>query len=167
MYDCRASSLEIRLGDARLALALAPDHEFDLMIVDAFSSDAIPAHLLTRESLALYMRKLDSEGMLVVNISNRYLDLGPVIGLLARDAGLVCRLRVDAAVSLEEKAAGKQGSIWAVMAANEKNLGALSRDPRWETPRLVAGDSVWTDDSSSILDHLSVLRQASASPRRP
>jgi hypothetical protein len=152
LSDCPAA-LEVRLGDARLELARCPDASFDLLILDAFSSDAIPAHLLTRESLALYRRKLKPSGWLVFNITNRYLDLPPVVALLASDAGLTCRVRVDADVSTSEKAAGKQGSIWAVMTKDPNELGAIAADPRWRAPRADPGDSVWTDESSDIVRH--------------
>ena len=70
------------LGDARLRLQTAPEQGFGLIILDAFSSDAIPMHLLTREALALYRRKLAADGIIVFHISNRFLDLEPVIGAL-------------------------------------------------------------------------------------
>jgi hypothetical protein len=136
------------------------------LILDAFSSDAIPTHLLTRESLGLYALKLAPRGLLAFNISNRYLDLEPVVGLLARDAGLACRVRVDAEVAPEEKAAGKQGSIWAVMASSPSDLGSLASDPRWTEPRTIENDAVWTDDSSPLLEHLKILRHLPRSGRQ-
>ena len=76
-------------GDARLSLAAAPKRHYDLLIVDAFSSDAIPIHLMTREALALYGEKLTQQGVLMLHISNHNLDLTSVIGNLAEDAGLM------------------------------------------------------------------------------
>src|SRR5262249_45082582 len=90
LSDCRAGRLDVVLGDARLRLREAPDHEFDLIVLDAFSSDAIPLHLLTREALHLYLDKLADHGLIAVHISNRFLDLAPVLGALARDADLAC-----------------------------------------------------------------------------
>ena len=75
------------LGDARLTIGDAPDGTYDALIIDAFSSDSIPMHLLTREALALYLRKLAPGGRLLFHISSRTLDLRPVIGALAADAG--------------------------------------------------------------------------------
>ena len=72
----------IVLGDARISLQRAPDHRYGMIVVDAFSGDSIPAHLLTREAFQLYFSKLTSTGILVLHISNRYLDLQPVIGTL-------------------------------------------------------------------------------------
>ena len=77
------------VGDARLRLRDAPDGGYGLIVLDAFSSDAIPMHLLTREALRLYRDKLADGGLIAFHISNRYLDLAPVLGALARDAGLI------------------------------------------------------------------------------
>ena len=87
--------LSVVLGDARIRLGDADDGTYDMLVVDAFSSDAIPAHLLTREAIALYRRKLTPGGLLVVHISNRYLNLAPVLANLATDAGLTGYLRSD------------------------------------------------------------------------
>src|SRR5207247_1962837 len=74
--DCRAR-VELVLGDARLSLANEPDRKYGLIVLDAFSSDAIPVHLLTREALQLYFAKLEDDGILALHVSNRYLDLHP------------------------------------------------------------------------------------------
>ena len=80
LRDCRAKALEIVLGDARLRLREAPDHAFGLIVLDAFSSDSLPVHLLSREAIGLYRSKLAARGVLAFNLSNRYLDLEPVLG---------------------------------------------------------------------------------------
>ena len=93
LRDCKADH-EVLLGDARLTLEAQPSQQFDLMAIDAFSSDAIPVHLLTREAFALYFRHLKPTGILAVHVSNRYLDLVPVVSRNARDLGqsrLRCR----------------------------------------------------------------------------
>jgi len=158
LADSPAATLDVVLGDARVALAGAADGAFDLLILDAFSSDAIPAHLLTRESLALYRRKLAARGLVALNVTNRYLDLPPVVARLAADAAMVCRVRVDAPANRAEAeawtASGKQGSIWAVLAADLSDIGPIAADPRWYTPAPRPGDPVWTDGRSSLLDHL-------------
>ena len=87
LRDC-APQAQVILGDARISLAREPDGTHDLIILDAFSSDAIPVHLLTREALDLYFRKLSPHGVLAFHISNRYFDLRPVLSRLARDAQL-------------------------------------------------------------------------------
>ena len=156
LSDCRAATTLV-LGDARLRLRHAPEHGYDLIVLDAFSSDAPPVHLLTREAFRLYLRKLAPGGWLVFNISNRYLDLDPVLGAQARDAGLTCRLRYDTKPTRAEKQQGKQASIWAVMAARAADLGPLADHPNWKPPRLRPGDTAWTDDYASLLPHF-VLR---------
>ena len=151
LRDCRAATTEIVLGDARLRLREAPDRAFGLIVLDAFSSDSLPVHLLSREAIRLYRSKLSPGGVLAFNLSNRYLDLDPVIGRQAADAGLACWIGYDINVSPEEKRAGKQPSIWAVMAEAERDLKGLISDARWQAPELRPGTSVWTDDYSDVV----------------
>jgi len=120
---------------------------------DAFSSDAIPTHLLTREALQLYRSKLAAGGIIAFHISNRYIDLVPVLGALARDAGVVCRVRKDLNLSPDEARLGKDPSTWAVMAARDADLGELSKDSRWEPTRVRPSETVWTDDFSNLVEH--------------
>jgi spermidine synthase len=141
----------IVLGDARLQLRHAPDAGFDILVVDCFSSDAIPVHLLTREALALYLQKLAPGGVIVIHISNRYLDLKPVLAALAADAGLeVCRVRDDSALDDEQRAAGKSPSIWAVLARNTSDLGQMQLNALWIPADVPPGFRVWTDDYSHL-----------------
>ena len=84
LRDSRARSLNVVIGDARLRLAAEPDGSFDLLVLDAFSSDAIPIHLLTAEAFALYERKLAPDGVILLHLSNRYLDLPPVVAAVAQ-----------------------------------------------------------------------------------
>ena len=161
LRDCRAQSVSIVLGDARLRLGDAPAHEYGLIILDAFSSDAVPVHLLTREALRLYRGKLARGGLIAFNISTRYLDLDPVLASLARDAELVYRIRFDLEPSPDEKRIGKQPTIWAVMAACEADLGLLVDDLRWRLarPSKRIGD-VWADDFSNVIEHLTIWPRA-------
>ena len=154
LRDCEAAGVDIILGDARQRLEGAPDHAYQLIVLDAFSSDALPVHLLSREAIRLYRAKLASDGLLLFNLSNRYLDLDPVIGRQAGDTGLTCRVCYDLFVSGDEKKAGKQPSIWAVMAASEADLGSLAADARWQSPTLRLGSAVWTDDYSDLASYL-------------
>ena len=150
LRDCRADSVEVILGDARLRLRDAADHRFGLIVLDAFSSDSLPVHLLSREAINLYRKKLAPKGVLAFNLSNRYLDLEPVVGRQATDGGLVCRIGYDIVISPEEKRAGKQPSIWAVMAESAQDLGELASDPRWRAPASHPASAAWTDDFSDI-----------------
>jgi SAM-dependent methyltransferase len=148
LQTCRAATLEVVLGDARLRLQDAPDHHYDLLVLDAFSSDAVPVHLLTREAMQLYRDKLAPGGLLAFHISNRYLDLKPVLGNLAADAAWSARVREDLAVL--DKESGKDPSIWVVMAGSEKELALLSKG-FWELLPGRAGEAVWRDDFSNLL----------------
>lgn len=153
LRDSPAAGLDVVLGDARQRIAREPERGFRLLILDAFSSDAVPVHLMTREAVQIYLQKLAAGGLIAFNLSSRYLDLEPVVGGLALDAGLVCLVRADLAVSPGDKKLGKQPSIWAVMARSPAELRALNRDPRWHPARTVRGESVWTDDYSNLVQH--------------
>jgi hypothetical protein len=142
------------IGDARLSLNRVPDSSYDLLVIDAFSSDSIPMHLMTREALSLYLSKLTPGGALVMHISNRHLLLGPVVGQLAASHGLVAlqqveRLKPDAPE-------GKRESHWVVMARSRSDLGGLTADARWSPLVPSATTPLWTDDFSNILSVLSV-----------
>ena len=141
----------IVLGDARIALVKEPARAFDVLVVDAFSSDAVPVHLLTREALQLYLEKLDARGVIAFNITNSYLNLTPLIADLADDAGLVVRVQHDlfadpAAISL-----GKATSRWAIMARSIEDLGPIGDDPRWKAVPARPTPKAWTDDFSNPL----------------
>jgi len=148
--ECPAK-VDVVLGDARLSLARTPDHRYDLIILDAFSSDSIPIHLLTWEAMKLYLTKLADGGILAFHISNRYLNLKPVIGDLARDAHLECLLQEDRKLSKADIKGRKLGSDWVVMAHRKSDLGKLPEDPRWKPLLGRPGERLWTDDYSNIL----------------
>jgi len=154
LAECQAP-YRVVLGDGRLTLATAPNGDYDLLILDAFSSDSIPTHLLTREALELYLRKLAEGGVLAFHISNRYLNLAPLLANLAAERGLACYCRTDATVSKADRAVGKTASEYVVMARRRSDLGGLPDDPQWRrlTPSPSVG--VWTDRYSNLL---SVLR---------
>jgi hypothetical protein len=145
-----AGSVEMRLGDARLTLADEPDGAFDLLVLDAFSSDAIPMHLLTVEALELYRSKLASGGVLAFHISNRYLELGPVLAAAARETGMTMLLQEDVATD-DELALGKTSSSWAVLAPHADSLEPLRKTARWEEMRARSDVRAWTDDYSNLL----------------
>jgi hypothetical protein len=153
LHDCRASAREVVVGDARLRLRDAPGHRYDLIVLDAFSSDAIPVHLLTREAIALYRSKLAPDGMMAFHISNRHLDLAAILGAVARDEDLVCRVRRDTRLNPDEQRLGKFVSTWAILAERETNLGSLATDPAWVLPKVRLNEAAWTDDFSNIFEH--------------
>ena len=155
---CRPD-LSIVEGDARLTLAAERPARFDLLIVDAFSSDAIPLHLLTREAFEVYAGTLDRRGIIVMNITNRYLDLEPVIAAIAAQRGWSGRIRTylpdEAALARDA-----QVSRWLVMAPDEARLAEVMRAAGaqpgdWAPLRRRPGIAAWTDDFSSVLPLLS------------
>jgi hypothetical protein len=146
-----APAARIVLGDARLKLRDAPDSSYDLIVLDAFSGDTIPMHLMTREALALYQRKLAPGGIIAFHISNLYLNLAPTLGALAHDAELVSLMADDTGVSQEQIDAGRFPSRWLVMARSRADLGALATDSRWSLVNVPPGTQVWTDDYSNLL----------------
>jgi hypothetical protein len=150
LKDC-APRVNVILGDARLSLAKEPNQHFGLIILDAFSSDAIPTHLLTREAIELYLSKLAEGGIIALHISNRHVNLRPVIGNLARNMGLSCLLQDDIQISEFEMNRGKEPSTWAVLARHTTDLGKLAQDARWKPLQGLAETNVWTDDFSNIL----------------
>ena len=153
LRDSRAR-VEVVLGDGRLSLARAPDHHYSMIFLDAFSSDAVPVHLLTREALRLYLAKLTDHGVLVFNATNRYINLLPVLANLARDAGLVGLYQYDDTLSEEEQAELKSYSKWVVMARRGSDLDQLAATGHWQHLRPPADKNVWTDDYSDIISHL-------------
>ncbi len=151
LHHCAPGGLKIVLGDARLRLRAAPPHGYGLLVLDAFSSDAIPVHLLTREALDLYLTKLTPDGLLAFHISNRSLNLEPVLGDLAGATGLVCYGRHDLAVSTSEAQEGDEPSHWLIMARLPQVLEPLRHDPLWHRVLPRHGRAVWTDDFSNLL----------------
>jgi hypothetical protein len=152
LSDC-GDRCRVVLGDARASLAAA-DRAYGLIVLDAFSSDAIPVHLLTREAIDLYLSRLLPHGVLAFHISNRHLSLAPVLGRLAHSRGLTA-VRCRDMVTADVETTGKRASEWLLMAAAAADLTPLTKDPEWTAPRGVESAPLWTDDASSIL---SVLR---------
>jgi predicted O-methyltransferase YrrM len=133
-----------QLGDGRLLLAQQPDQHFDVLVLDAFSSDAVPAHLLTREAFDIYVRQLAPDGVLLANVSNRHLAVDRVVRAAARAHGLACEV--------VETPADAQNFVskvrWAVMT---RDPAALAQLLEAMTPAAKSGDDVlWTDAQTSI-----------------
>ncbi|RYG33394.1 hypothetical protein EON81_18270 [bacterium] len=155
LRDSKAD-VDIVLGDARLTLGRQPDGAFSLLAIDAFSSDAIPVHLLTQEAMALYMRKLTPDGILAVHVSNRYLDLNPIVSAEAKALGLICYEQTDG-MTTEEEALGKTASSWMILGRDAEAFKGVAgaRGSYWN----LAEESdmrPWTDDFSNVF---SVFRQ--------
>jgi SAM-dependent methyltransferase len=149
LRDCPPTSAVV-IGDARLSLAAAPRASYDLIVLDAFSSDAIPTHLLTREALRTYLGALAPDGVLAVHVSNRYLELEPVVAELAHDAGLVAMVGHDESGAVRREIAVTT-STWIALARRESDLGSLLRRPGWTRLGRRAGMRLWTDDYTDVL----------------
>jgi hypothetical protein len=144
-------------GDGRRSLAVVPDGSNDLLVLDAFSSDAIPAHLLTVEAMTLYGRKLAPGGVLLVHLSNRHLDLDPVAVASARAAGMEARLQIHHPRASPEELRYRWPSVWMIAAHGEEPLQPYLGSGDWTVPE--AGYRPWTDDYSDVAgalrwDHL-------------
>jgi SAM-dependent methyltransferase len=144
---------DIAIGDARVVLAREPAASADLLVIDAFSSDSIPMHLLTREAMAVYARHLSPRGILMVHISNRFLDLQPVIAAAAHAGGWDARLRYYRP-DRRDAYRNYSASVWIAMARDHAQLDRLvdlSGSDKWQDPDYRPGFPAWTDDHGSIL----------------
>jgi spermidine synthase len=164
LRDC-VPGVRVVLGDARLSLVSAPPRDYDLLILDAYSSDSPPLHLLTREALALYLDKLAADGILVFNISNRHMDFEPVLANLAHDAGLAALVQDDAVVADEEYERGKRPSEWVAMARQPATLAPLAADARWRQARGDPALATWTDDFAALIQTFKWPRRIAAASR--
>jgi hypothetical protein len=149
MRDCPVSA-RVVLGDARLTLAREPPGQLAMLVLDAFSSDAIPVHLLTREALAVYQRTLRPDGLLLIHISNKHLELDPVVAALAADAGLVAFIARHSASRRREVQELEYGCDWVLLARRQEDLAPLSTGATWEALAAPPNRSPWTDDYSNI-----------------
>ncbi|MEH3039303.1 MAG: fused MFS/spermidine synthase [Sphingomonas paucimobilis] len=148
-----APSAQIVVGDARLSLSEEPAGNLDLLALDAFSSDAVPMHLMTREAFETYGRVLGRRGLLLVHVSNRYLDLGPVV---ARTAGGWMAAQLPYQPKSSDPA--ETGSLWIALTRDPEVLGTLlTSGGDWE-PLPVTDTAPWTDDYASILPVLRALQ---------
>ncbi|OGW59408.1 MAG: hypothetical protein A2V83_00965, partial [Nitrospirae bacterium RBG_16_64_22] len=163
LADTSASARTI-LGDARISLereaAGAPPARFHVLAVDAFSSDSIPVHLLTREAFQLYLRRLDEEsGVLALHVSNRYLDLVPVVWRLAED------LALEGVVVEGPKGDLEWESTWVLLARSRKTLAA-SAITAAASPKVPSPGPLWTDDYSNLFQVLRVRFRSDGRPNR-
>jgi hypothetical protein len=147
------SRVKIELGDGRLRLLEAGPAAFDLIIMEAFSSDAIPIHLLTREAVSAYLERLAPGGVILWNTSNKYVALERPLGAIARDLGLAVLVRDDFDVPAALADDGKLATQFVVYAREARVLEPIAtRTPAWRPP--VAAERAWTDDYSNILSAL-------------
>jgi spermidine synthase len=145
LHDSPAK-IDVVLGDARLSLASEPPQNFNAIVVDAFSGDAIPVHLLTREALALYRRHLRSDGIIVFHVSNQYINLEPVVAGIAADAGL----HAVSVHSHEDEQTGLYYADWILVTANQSFLDQPEVVNNGFLTPLKSGARLWTDNYSSV-----------------
>jgi hypothetical protein len=149
---------EIILGDARLSLESESSQQFDVLAVDAFSGDAIPVHLLTKEAFAVYYRHLKPDGILAVHTSNTYLNLAPVVKLLAEEADYATRL-----IASDEDASQMLSSAdWVLVTRNQEFLNKPETFAGSQTIEVPTRLRLWTDDYNNLYE---ILRPVSYSSR--
>ena len=139
----------IVLGDARVSLAREAPRGFDLIVLDAFSSDAIPIHLITREAFDLYKRHLAAGGVIAVHVSNRHLVLAPVVARIAEAVGWRAILQVQATTPSAARE-GISTSRWLVVAPPDRFESLGLRGPAWRA-EVGDGQAPWTDDYSNLV----------------
>jgi hypothetical protein len=149
----RAVTVRLEMGDARIRLERVrrerPQERYDVILVDAFSSDAIPVHLITREAFRLYFDMLAPRGILALHISNRYLHLEPVVANLAEDGRYAAMVQHGDTGDIR----GGVEASWAILGRRPEDFGALASDPRWNEASLDPQPAVgiWSDDFHNLL----------------
>ncbi len=159
LSDC-AGDTPIVIGDARLQIAEQPAGRFDVLVIDAFSSDAIPLHLLTKEAIGIYQRALKPDGILLIHISNRFFGLEPVLAEEARARGWTAAIRLDPGPS-EDGIDDLTASNWVALTATPQRMAQLTggvqsrdnaaQDGAWVPLEARPGFERWTDDYASTL----------------
>lgn len=142
------ATIEIALGDARLTLEREAPEKFDVLAVDAFSSDSIPVHLITKEALGVYLRHVKPDGIVAFHVSNRFLNLGPVVGQIAKASGAF-------AVNVYEKGEeDKTQSDWVLVSREQKALEVRLIKDASEPVEEQPGWRLWTDDYNNLVQVL-------------
>jgi hypothetical protein len=149
VHECRPDITMVR-GDARLTLAEAKDGSYDLIFIDAFIGAAIPIHLLTREAMAMYFRKLKPNGIVAMHVSNKNLELASVVAGVAQANGLIARV-YDGGDVEEDASQHKWVPRVAAVARREEDFGALAKSKFWPIRERDPAQRVWTDNYSNIV----------------
>ena len=139
------ANIETVVGDARLSLENEAPNGFDVLVIDAFSGDSIPVHLITREAMAVYRKHMKPDGVLAFHVSNRFLSLAPVVEKLAEDQGMHAALVADANAKPP-----LLKTDWVLVAASEKTLMRPAIAEVAMKPPIIPGLTVWTDDSNNL-----------------
>lgn len=155
-----APDAPVVIGDARLQIEKMPPAQFDILVIDAFSSDAIPLHLLTREAIGIYARALKPDGILLIHISNRFFGLEPVLAAEAKARGWTAAIRLDSSPDSDEDG-HLTGSNWVALTATARRMDQLTggvhprhdadKDGVWVPLKERRHFTRWTDDYASTL----------------
>jgi hypothetical protein len=145
--EAAGANVDVVMGDGRLSLEREEPQHYDLMFLDAFSGDAVPTHLLTREAFQTYLKHLNSDGIIAVNISNRYLDLRGVVQRIAGEFGLEALL----VETLEGQIQPSSASMWVVLTRNREFLNNPEVRERAAPIPAAVHAPLWTDDHASVL----------------
>ena len=146
LHRC-GSNCDIVVGDGRLLIGEQPAGQFDLIIQDAFNSDSIPAHLISREAVQMYITKLRPGGVLLFHVSNRYLDVEKLATAVSYDEGLAVFVRHDG----DETPTGKAASDWVAAVRRREDFNAIRHKESWEDAVRPTDIKAWTDDYSNML----------------
>ncbi len=148
LSDC-GTPYKVILGDARLTIQQEPADKYDMILSDIFTSDNIPVHVMTVEAMKIYVEKLKKDGILVMHISNRFLDLEPVLYETAKELGIPALVEINAPMDIKGTKTKSYASHWVVFARDENDIKAL-RGMGWSDARPRAGVKFWTDQYSNI-----------------
>jgi hypothetical protein len=147
--DSRAQ-IELALGDARLSLEREPSQRFDLLAIDAFSGDAIPTHLLSAEAMDVYLRHIQPDGAILFHVTNRYLELAPVVARIAASRGLRAAL-IEYEPTDEEESLYHSNSDWVVVTRNAALLSGPAVAKVVKTIEFSDSTPLWTDDFNNLV----------------
>lgn len=142
-----ASNCDVVIGDGRLMIEKTPDADLDVLMLDAFNSDSIPAHLVSREAVQMYLKKLKPNGMILFHVSNRYMDVESLVAAVTLDSSLEALVRYDD----NEEPTGKTSSDYVVAAREADHFGELVDDENWTKLDKPSKIQPWTDDYSNML----------------
>lgn len=149
------AKVDFVLGDARLSLQREPPQQFDMLVIDAFSGDAIPVHLITRQAFDVYKRHLKSGGVMAFHISNQYLKLAPVVASIASDAGYSS----TDIVNRDDDAKLVSSSDWVLVSRNQKFMNSAEIGDEGEEIEIPKGFRMWTDDYNNLFQILKTPRR--------
>ena len=142
-----AGSCNVVIGDGRQSIENTPDRTFDVLMLDAFASDSIPAHLVSSEAVQLYLKKLKPDGLILFHVSSRYMNVEGLVSAVITDASLEGLVRHDG----DEEPTGKFSSDYVAAAQRPEDLGSLEHDENWTRVEKPSGIQPWTDDYSNML----------------